>query len=181
MSSEVKGAWFVAARAWLESRSSLEATARVLAADVRRALVEPIPTGWYPEAFLQEAMAAVRTVVAPEPAQFVDAMDACTEIGTSRFFRALLRVASPGFVLQQVPTMWRLIRRGDARIVVKTDVGSARLVYSGFPYFNDENYCLLTEGALRAVVRTCTGRNPKVTLLRSTASSLEVDVRWVKR
>jgi hypothetical protein len=109
---------------------------------------------------------------------FVEAMDGCTMIGISRFFRALLRVATPAFVLRQVPTMWRQIRRGDARVSVTIDGDRARIQYAQFPYFSDENYRLLTEGSLRAVVRTCTGHAPKVTLLRSTSDSLNVEVQW---
>lgn len=178
MRSEVKGAWFVAARAWLEERSALDAVAQLLTRDVRTALLEPIPASWYPEELLQDALRGVRDAVVPDAAQFVDAMDGCTVIGTSRFFRAMLRVASPGFVLRQVPTMWRHIRRGDATVAVNLHDDKAQLTYSGFPYFSDENYRLLTEGSLRALVRTCTGRNPRVTLLRSTADSLNVEVRW---
>lgn len=178
MRSEVKGAWFVAARAWLDDRGALEATAQVLPRDVRTALLEPIPASWYPEELLQEALRGLRENVVPDAAGFVDAMDGCTVIGTSRFFRAMLRVASPGFVLRQVPTMWRHIRRGDANVAVKLHDDKAQIAYSGFPYFSDENYRLLTEGSLRALVRTCTGRDPKVALLRSTADSLNVEVRW---
>jgi len=176
--SEIKGAWFVAARAWLEERGALETAATALNGDVRHALLEPIPAAWYPEEVLQEAMRGVRTAVVPSSDAFVDAMDGCTVIGTSRFFRALLRVASPAFVLRQVPTMWRQIRRGDAKVAVMIDGDRARIQYSEFPYFSDENYRLLTEGSLRAVVRTCTGRDPKVTVLRSTADSLNVELRW---
>ena len=176
MVSEVKGAWFVAARAWLEARGSLEATARALRPDVRQVLLEPIPAAWYPETTLQASMQALRDQVAPERAQFVAAMDACTEVGTSRFFRALLRMASPQFVLRQVPTMWRHIRKGDARIHVETEERRAVVHYASFPWFADENYRLLTEGALRALVRTCTGSTPKVTILRASDDALDVEV-----
>lgn len=174
----MKGAWFVAARAWLESRGSLEATARALTPDVRKVLLEPIPAVWYPEPVLQASLAALRDVVAPERAQFVEAMDACTAIGISRFFRALLRVASPGFVLRQVPTMWRHVRRGDGHVAVEAGDGRGTIRYSQFPFFADDNYRLLTEGSLRAVVRTCTGRDPRVTLVRATNDSLDVEILW---
>ncbi len=178
MSSEVKGAWFVAARAWLEERGRLESAAAALPPEVRVVLLEPIPAAWYPEQALQQAMNGVRTAVAMTPEQFVDAMDGCTVIGTSRFFRAMMRMASPAFVLRQVPTMWKHIRRGDARVAVETEGTRARITYTDFPFFADENYRLLTEGSLRAVVRTCTGRDPRVSIQRVTADSLTVEVRW---
>lgn len=178
VSSEIKGAWFVAARAWLDERGLLESAAASLRPEVRAVLLEAIPASWYPETTLQEAMSGVRPVIARTPEQFVDAMDGCTVIGTSRFFRAMLRLASPAFVLRQVPTMWRHIRRGEGRVEVSVDNGRARITYSDFPFFADENYRLLTEGSLRAVVRTCTGRDPRVSVQRITNDSLTVEVRW---
>jgi hypothetical protein len=176
--SEVKGAWFVAARAWLEERGALSTIAREVDDETRRALVEPIPGQWYPESSLQSALGAMRTYVAPRREEFVDALDACTVIGISRFFRALLRVASPGFVVRQVPTMWKHIRRGAGQVSVEATEGRARVMYREFPYFADDNYRILTEGSLRAVVRTCTGQNPRVLIMRATNESLDVDIRW---
>lgn len=176
--SEVKGAWFVAARAWLEERGGLHLVARELEDDAKRALLEPIPGHWYPEASLQSALGAMRANVAPSREELVDAIDACTVIGISRFFRALLRVASPGFVVRQIPTMWRQIRRGAGRVEVDATSGRAKVSYTQFPYFADENYRWLTEGSLRAVVRTCTGRNPRVLIVRATSDALDVDLRW---
>ncbi|MGZ3420851.1 MAG: hypothetical protein ACXWUG_11715 [Polyangiales bacterium] len=178
MVSEVKGAWFVAARAWLDERGALGAIARELDEDARRALLEPLPGHWYPESSLQNSLAAMRTYVAPSREEYVDALDACTVIGISRFFRALLRVASPGFVVRQVPTMWKQIRRGAGHVAVDSANGRARVSYTAFPYFADENYRLLTEGSLRAVVRTCTGKNPRVLISRATDDALDVDIRW---
>ncbi len=178
MSSLVKGAWFVAARAWLEAHSSLEATTRALPPDVRQVLLEPIPAEWYPEETLQTALRVMRQEIAPDRAHFVAVIDGCTEIGISRFFRALLRVVSPAFVLRQVPTMWRQIRRDDTRVTVEVNENRAVIHYAGFPYFADDNYRALTEGSLRAVVRTSTGRDPKVTILHATKDSLDVEVVW---
>ncbi len=181
MQSEVKGVWFVSARAWLEERGVLMTAAKPLPPAVRSALLEPMPTAWYPEETLQQAMSGVRATLARDGDQFIDAMDGCTVIGTSRFFRALLRLATPGFVLRQVPAMWRHIRRGDAHVDVVVEGDSARIEYSAFPFFGDENYRLLTEASLRAVVRTCTGRNPKVTIAKWSADALTVDLRWTAR
>jgi hypothetical protein len=176
--SEVKGAWFVSARAWLEEQGKLHEVARALDDEAKRTLLDPIPGHWYPEASLQSALASMRANVAKGREEMVDAIDACTVIGISRFFRALLRMASPGFVVRQVPTMWKQIRRGAGHVEVDATNGRARVMYSQFPYFSDENYRWLTEGSLRAVVRTCTGQNPRVLIARATSDSLDVDIRW---
>lgn len=181
MSSEVKGAWFIAARAWLTERENPFALERIVHAmpqEHRDALRDPIPSSWYPEEALQTALRALRDVLDLDAARFVDVMDACTVIGTSRFFRALLRVATPSFVLRQVPVMWGRIRRGAGRVEVDDTGTEALLRYREFPYFADEHYRLLTVGSLRAVVRTCTGRDPDVTVVRWTPDALDVRVRY---
>lgn len=144
----------------------------------REALREPIASTWYPEEALQDALAALRAELELGPDQFIEAMDACTVIGTTRFFRALLRMATPLFVLRQVPSMWRVVRRGAGGVEVEGTDEEARVRYRDFPYFDDENYRLLTIASLRAVVRTCTERAPTVTLERWSSSSLDARVRW---
>ena len=108
MRSEVKGPWFVAMRAWLDAHASDQVVARVLdhmPAEHRTALREPLPSEWYPAQALASALAAVDAeITRGDHAAFVAMMEACTEIGLSRFFRVLLRLSTPGFVLRQVPT-----------------------------------------------------------------------------
>lgn len=176
--SEVKGAWFVSAQAYLGAEGALPAVLAAVPPTHRGALADPVPSAWYPEASLKATLDAMRRVHAPAPAAFVDAIDACTVIGTSRFFRALLALSTPGFVLRRVPTMWSKIRRGAGTVEVETDEGTATLRYRAFPYFADENYRLLTVGSLRAVVRTTTGRTPSVEIVQATDLDLDVRVRW---
>ena len=177
--SEVKGAWFVSARTYLAAEP--DALERVLAevpALHREALAEPSASRWYPEAALQETLGAFRRTRCRDVAGFVDMIDACTVIGTSRFFRALLSLSTPAFVLRRVPAMWKQIRRGQGAVTVTTEEGEARLAYRDFPYFDDENYRLLTVGSLRAVVRISTGAAPIVQIADATKTSLDVTVRW---
>src|SRR5512139_866770 len=113
--SEVKGSWFVTARTYLVSEGSDELVQRVakfLPDHQRHSLLEPLPSGWYPEESLQNALMGMRTELARgSPERFLDIMRQCTELGISRFFRVLLRLGSTEFVLRQVPTMWKQIRR----------------------------------------------------------------------
>ena len=89
-------------------------------------------------------------------------MEGCTEIGVSRFFRVLLRLSTPGFVLRQVPTMWRHIRRGRGEVRVREEDGAFVLEYSDFPWFADPLYEHLTVGSVRALVRIATGKAPTI-------------------
>lgn len=176
--SEVKGAWFVSAQAYLGAEGVLPAVLAAVPVAHRPALVDPTPSAWYPEAALQATLGAMRKVHATTPTAFVDAIDACTVIGTSRFFRALLALSTPAFVLRRVPTMWGKIRRGAGEVSVETADGTAIVRYRAFPYFADENYRLLTVGSLRAVVRTTTARTPSVEIVHATDLELDVRVRW---
>lgn len=186
-SSSASGSW---ALPWLDARNGAASPEPLLPAGVltrvlarmqpahRAALEEPIASTWYPEEALQDTLGALREGLSLGADAFMDAMDACTVIGTTRFFRALLRMATPLFVLRQVPSMWRVVRRGAGLVEVESAVDEARLLYRDFPYFADENYRLLTLASLRAVVRTCTERDPSVTLERWSSTSLEARVRW---
>ncbi len=177
--SEVKGAWFVSAHAFLAAEpGALERVLAEVPESHRNALADPSAGRWYPEVTLQETLGAFRRVHARTANDFVAAIDACTVIGTSRFFRALLSLTTPGFVLRRVPTMWRQVRRGPGGVTVMTDAAEALLTYENFPYFDDENYRLLTVGSLRALVRICTGAAPTVTIEDATGTSLRVTVRW---
>jgi hypothetical protein len=176
--SEVKGIWFVALRSYLRERAAAESYGQVLAAIEpahRAALADPIASAWYPEEALQAAFAAVRAQVAPEPRQFLDLLDSSTEIATSRFFRALLKLASASFVIRQIPSIWTHVRRGAGSVVVdQRGGGTTVLQFRDFPYYYDENYRLLTVAAIRTIIRTSTGKVPRATIIRATDDSLDL-------
>lgn len=179
MASEVKGSWFVSLRACLEERDPevLDRILRVLPTEHREALADPIASHWYPEQALAETLRAVNEVLARgDRRAFVDAMDAFTEVGVNRFFRVMLRLSSVRFVLRQVPTMWRQIRRGDGRVDVVDVPGGIEVRYTEFPYFADPLYEDLTVGSLRAVVRVCVGRATEVTVTHRGPDSLSVRI-----
>lgn len=183
MASEVKGSWFVSLRASLENDRDRELLGRVIARmppEHAHAVADPIPSKWYPEAALTTALHAVDDAITKgDRAAFVDRMDAFTEIGVSRFFRVLLRMTTPRFVLRQVPTMWKQIRRGAGRVEVVDVDGAIEVRYSEFPYFEDPLYEALTVGSLRALVRVCSGRTttPVVTHRSKDALSVRIPVQ----
>ena len=83
-------------------------------------------------------------------------------IGVNRFFRVLLRLSSPAFVLRQTPTMWRQIRRGQGRGEVEPVPGGTLIRYRDFPWFDDVNYRLLAKGSLGAIVAIAGKQLPRV-------------------
>ena len=180
--SEVKGVWFVTARAWVAGHGE-DALGRVLLGmdpEWRPALTDPLTSGWYAEEALQQALRAMRRELSLEREHdFLRAMRECTEIGISRFFRALVRLSSPPFVLRQVPTMWRQIRRGAGRVEVETLAGRSIIHYREFPYFDDENYRLLTRGSLEALTSlTAPGRTVRAEILGFWREALDVSIEY---
>ncbi len=179
MASEVKGSWFVSLKACLEAGNGeeLHRVVAVLPREHREALSDPIASHWYPEDALAAALKAVNDELAQgNRSRFVDRMDAFTEVGVSRFFRVMLRVSGVRFVLRQVPTMWRQIRRGDGEVEVVDVPGGVEVRYSRFPRFADPLYEDLTVGSLRALVRVCVGQATEVTVTARSPDSLSVRI-----
>lgn len=164
--AEVKGLWFASLQGYLREAYGEAELQRVLAAmpeNYRAALDAPLTSSWYPEDALQSSLSAVYTCMARGNEQrFMQLIEAVTEHGISRFFRVLLRMANPEFVLKQVPAMWRHGRRGLGRVEVSVAPNVVTVSYSGFPYFDDHLYRLLTEAMLRALVRIGSKRAPDV-------------------
>lgn len=166
---EVKGVWFVSLREWLEANVTREVTQKIIARlspANREAMTDALPSAWYAEEALAEALRAIDAeVTRGDREAFVDLIDACTQVGLSRFFKVLLRMATPRFVLQQVPTMWRQIRRGEGRVSAVPVADGVELRYAEFPYFSEPLYELLTLGSVRALMRTCTGSTPELRIV----------------
>lgn len=158
--SEVKGIWFLVAREQLEQQfgaAGFQDVLDAMPAEFQHALREPLASSWYAEEALQEALRAMRHTLVPDADDCRALLFSCTQRGVGRFFRAMMRLSSPHFVLRQVPTMWKHIRRDRARIDVSLGPEISYVTYSRFPYFSDENYRLLVEGSLRALLEPSVG------------------------
>jgi hypothetical protein len=155
--SEVKGLWFVALQQYLRDAhgdAELERVAEAMPARYRAVLRAPLTSSWYPEEALQSALSAAYASTARANDQdFMALIEGVTEHGISRFFRVLLRMATPEFVLKQVPAMWRHGRRGLGTVTVSVLPKVVTVSYAEFPYFDDRRYRLLTEAMLRTLVR----------------------------
>jgi hypothetical protein len=180
--SEVKGMWFSTARRYIVERAGEEALL-VMSYRVDRAyrdiIMEPLASEWYPERALQQAMIAMHAVVCGgKDALFIDAMEDCTRLGINHFFRALMRLGSPAYILRKTPAMWNHIRRGAGQVKVEADDEEAIVTYSDFPYFRDPNYRLLTIGAVRALVRLCGREHPAIDIVHYDWDAMTVRVTY---
>lgn len=163
--NEVKGSWFVSARRLIASENpdSLPELLRNIDAPYREALSDPLASRWYPEEALQQLFVAIHRVLAKgDRDEFARLMERTTEMGIRHFFRFLVRLSTPSFVLRQVPNIWKQIRRGPGKVVVDIGEGAGVIRYSDFPYFADPLYRALTKASLRALMRVCTSREVEV-------------------
>jgi hypothetical protein len=179
---EVKGVWFTTAKRYVADRHApemLEEVAAAMGEQHREAILHPLASEWYPEETLQQGMAAMSRVLADgDPERFAGVLEVCTDLGINHFFRALIRIGSPAMVLRKVPTMWNLIRRGDATVNVEANEERAAVRYEKFPYFQDSNYRILTLASLRTLVRICCGREPRVEITAYERDALAVLITW---
>jgi hypothetical protein len=179
--SEVKGIWFDSARGWLTRHhdpSVLQRIERRVPSPYRGILVDPLTSQWYPEAALAEMLAALRAELTDgSEASFVQLIEQITLDGVGRFFRLVLALASPSFVLRKVPVLWARMRRGAGRVEVAAAAGAVRLRYREFPWFDDPNYRLMTVGTLVGICKAAGARTPQVTVVDWAPDALDVDVR----
>lgn len=145
---------------------------------VRSALAEPVAAQWYPEICLAHTLAALRRQLTDGSAfEFMRLVEDITIDGVGRFFRLVLALASPAFVLRKVPVLWGRMRRGQGRVEVELLGDRVQLRYAEFPWFDDENYRLMTMATLRGVTRAAGASTPLVEPVRWTHDAFVVDVR----
>lgn len=181
MRSEVKGIWFDSARGWLDrhhGRARLERIDARVAPQYRGILRDALTSGWYPEEALAEMLFAMRAELTDGSREaFIGIIESITLEGVGRFFRLVLSLASPTFVLRKVPVLWDRMRRGAGRVEVEVLPDRVRLHYREFPWFGDENYRLMTVGTLTGICKAAGARAPQVEIVDWGRDRLDVDVR----
>lgn len=177
---EVKGVWFSTAHRYLHDEhgpETLESVIERMPPERREAMRDPIASHWYPEETLQEGLYAMGAELAGGEARaFEPVLEELARQGLSRFLSALLQLSSPRFVLRQVPTAWRLLRRGPAEVRADPIEGGTEVLYAAFPYFSDYNYRLLTVASLRTLVEQSAGKRPAIEIVEWEDDSLRIRV-----
>lgn len=178
----VKGVWFVTARRYIveeDGEAALAAVAAHMPEDERRVLTEALASEWFPEPVLQRALEAVQQeLTGHDDVRYLAFIEGCTELGVNTFFRVLLRIASPAFLMRQMPAAWATHRRNGGTVDVDADDKGARLHYAGFPFWADRNYRVSTEGVLRKVTELCTGVSPRVREVAYGSDWFDVEVAY---
>jgi hypothetical protein len=164
----VKGVWFVTARRHLlevHGDKALQAVAAAMKPDQGRVLLEPLPSQWYSEDVFQDALRAVMEVLARHDANlFSQFIEACTVLGVNTFFRVLLRITSPAFLMRKMPGLSRQYRRNDWVCEVEADDRRAMLWWRNVPYLADRNYRLYLVAMMAKCSELCTGKRPALTI-----------------
>src|SRR5438045_2201840 len=123
--SEVKGIWFVTARRFLMEdygESTVDAIVTRMVPRYRSAMASPMASAWYPEEAMQDAFAVAEEMLAKGNEDAMLAIfERCTLIGINHFWRAALRLATPGFALRTLPVSWRHVRRGPGTMTVAVE------------------------------------------------------------
>ena len=176
----VKGAWFVTARRVLSTEHGQPALARVaarLGEEHAEALLSPLASNWYPEAAFQQALEAVNAEVCGGDVDLYGRfIESCTVTGVNRFLRVLLSLTSPAYVLTKMPVFWARHRRRNGELHVDLGTRSARLHYTGFPFFDDRNYRVMVRSILCKTLEMTSGERPEVTVRDYTRDALAVDM-----
>ncbi len=157
--SEVKGVWFVSARGYVLKEFGAELFEDMigqLLPEHRGIVADPLPSNWYPEEALQDLLAVLHGSVAQgDDRRYVELVTGASVHAANRFFRAIVGLASTGFVMRKTPVFWNRLRRGAGRVEVESGANHSLLQYRDFPYFADPNYRLMAEGSLRGLCEIC--------------------------
>jgi hypothetical protein len=129
---------------------------------------------WYPEAEMRRVIHLVYDELAGRnDEKFVELMRAVALAGVNRFFRTVLGLASGKFVLRNIPSLWKRLRRGPASIRPEQLAdGRVLLHYENFRYCRDPIYRLLSLANCQAVVLAATKKLPKSSLMRHTGTTM---------
>ena len=180
--SEVKGIWFSSLWGYLhetESGAAIQRFVDDLPTDVQSVVRDPLVSQWYPEHAFASVMHSVHGVLAcGSDRAFEKLIEGATVHGTGRFFRALLHLTTPAFIVSKIPVLWGRMRRGPGLVRIEASPGRTLVRYSEFPYFDDPVYPLLTVGSIRGVARTAGGRASSVQIVDKTGDALDVEVRF---
>ena len=166
----VKGLTFQTARRHMREAYGEDAWDLMMAALPRRtrALFETAETTeWYPESELRRFFHVVHEqLAAGDDARFREIAIDLAIAGVNRFFRMIIGLTSARFVLQKVPTIWKRLRTGPARLSTEiADDGRVLVHYQDYRYCRDPIYRQLSIANCQALVVAATGKVPEAEVL----------------
>jgi hypothetical protein len=181
IASEVKGIMIVTLRKYILEEHGEKVFERYVACapeGTRAAIREPLPSRWYPEVVMRDAVeACYEAVCNKSDTLFSHAMEKGATLGTHWFFRMLVSVTSPRYLVRLLPTALHQMRRGSVKLDMEVRDSDATLRVTGHPFSDHPLYRLATPAILGAVVRLCTSTG-RVTLVDYGSTTQVVLVQW---
>ena len=118
---------------------------------------------WYPESELRRFLHLSFDMLAEEDeAKFAELAGKVALVGIRRFFKMIPTLESGRFVLRNVPSLFRRIRRGPATVRVEpSDDGRVLLHYEDFRYCRDRLYRSMAVASCQAAAFAATGKMPE--------------------
>ena len=185
--SRIKGLVFVTCRRFVEEGYGVEVCEALLSGlepAAREAFNEPDVSELYPEAYMHAFVTRMHSLVAGgDEEAFCDMIRGIARLGISRFFRLILSLTSPVFVVKRIPLLFKRLREGPAEL--RTELDSAHIVvhYDKFPWCGDPVYRLTSMANIQAAVEATGAACPRVTVSEcsSTSMSLVIDLERSER
>ena len=145
----------------------------------REAMRDPVVSRWYPEDVMRDALTAFHGEIAKgNDVLFTAAMERCAVLGVHWFFKLLLSVTTPRYLLRLFPTVLKQTRRGPVRLTVDVGEREATLRFTDHPYANDPRYRLATPAIVRAVLTMCVGQSARARLTEYDETTQVCEATW---
>jgi hypothetical protein len=179
--SEVKGIMIFTLRKYILEEHGEHVFERYVACApeaTRDAIRDPLPSRWYPEMVMHDAVEACHSAVCNGSDElFSHAMEKGATLGTHWFFRMLVQVTSPRYLVRLMPTALRQMRRGSVKLDIEVRDNDATLRVTGHPFADHHLYRLATPAILGGLVRICTP-DGRVILVDYGPTTQVVLVQW---
>jgi hypothetical protein len=133
------------------------------------ALFDDIDTAeWYPETEMRRIVHVVYQHLAEDDDdRFVEIVRGVAKVAIHRFFGMILTIATGRFVLRNIPTFWKRIRRGPATLRTETaSDGRVLIHYSDYRYCRDRIYRLISLANCQAAAFAVTKKLPKAEITK---------------
>lgn len=138
----------------------------------------PEITEWYPESEMRRFTHLAHELLADDDDQkFMALTHAVALSGINRFFRMIPTLTSNRFVLRQIPTLFRRIRRGTATVKTETKGNMVLIHYEDYRYCRDRMYRMMALASCQAATFAATGNTPLGEVSRWDRSSMTLSFR----
>ena len=166
---QVKGLTFTTIRKYIieaRGQKQWDAVMEKMPLRTHRLFEELDDSQWYPETEMRRLIHAIHDHVAKgDEQEFVELFRGVAHAGISRFFRMILTLASGQFVLRNIPTFWKRLRRGPARLESEQSPdGVVKIHYDDYRYCRDRIYRILSIANCQAAAHSACGKYPRASI-----------------